>query len=185
MKALAAEQVREKRRLERKQFKIDRAAAMLDAAKKAEAVLTTGQLPEDFEADAEGATETGQADEAGASSPTLPPPSVSSSLPAGTNLNAQTFLVRPARPDSNRNRGKKPFKRRPPPPPGQARPPPPPPPPPADPSSDEASEDEASLAVKDMEHLQLSLEEAWFLSAGLGVLKVLDPSTVRAEGKQS
>jgi len=33
--------------------------------------------------------------------------------------------------------------------------------------------------VEEMEHLQLGLEEAWFLSAALGVLRVVDPATVR------
>jgi tRNA-splicing endonuclease subunit Sen2 len=32
--------------------------------------------------------------------------------------------------------------------------------------------------IEEMEHLQLSLEEAWFLSSALGVLKIYDPSAV-------
>jgi hypothetical protein len=32
--------------------------------------------------------------------------------------------------------------------------------------------------IEEMEHLQLSLEEAWFLSTAIGVLKILDPETV-------
>ncbi|KAL1405169.1 tRNA splicing endonuclease subunit sen2 [Vanrija albida] len=182
---LAAEQVREKRRLERKQFKIDRAAAMLEAARKAEAVLTTGQLPGEAAVDAE-AKEDGDAEgsAAAATSPPSPTPSTlslatdySAALPPGAALNAQTFLVRPARPDANRNRGKRGFKRRPPPAPGAAPRPPPPPPPPAESSDSEPSDDEAALAVEHAEHLQLSLEEAWFLSSALGVLKILDPRT--------
>jgi tRNA-splicing endonuclease subunit Sen2 len=38
--------------------------------------------------------------------------------------------------------------------------------------------DEYEDLIEEMEHLQLSLEEAWFLSAALGVLKVYDPATV-------
>jgi tRNA-splicing endonuclease subunit Sen2 len=41
--------------------------------------------------------------------------------------------------------------------------------------------DEYEDLIEVMEHLQLSLEEAWFLSAALGVLKVYDPATVSSE----
>lgn len=34
-------------------------------------------------------------------------------------------------------------------------------------------------SVEDMEHLQLNLEEALFLSWGVGCLDVIDPKTVR------
>lgn len=184
---LAAEQVRDKRRQERKQFKIDRAAAMLEAAKKAEAVLTTGVLPaaEDGAEAKEGDAEA-EGDAVDAPAPPSPTGSTmslatdySSALPPGaTTLNAQTFLVRPTRPDTNRNRGKRGFKRRPPPAPGSAPPAPRPPPPPVESSDSEPSDDEAALAVEEMEHLQLSFEEAWFLASALGVLKILDPVTV-------
>jgi tRNA-splicing endonuclease subunit Sen2 len=41
-------------------------------------------------------------------------------------------------------------------------------------------EDELPLVIRDQEHLQLTTEEAFFLSYGLGVLKVLDPLTKEA-----
>lgn len=163
--AALAEQIRAKRRLERKQFKMDRATAMLDAAKAAEAVLTQGQTP------SEDVTEDGS--QAGGIDV--------------TTLTPQTFLVRPTRPDTNRNRGRKPFKRRPPPPAtveGQAVPPVAPKPQPAPvlvtEEEEEGSEEDPfdEDLVQEMEHLQLGLEEAWFLASGLGVLKVLDPVTV-------
>ncbi|KAI9744268.1 MAG: tRNA splicing endonuclease subunit sen2 [Claussenomyces sp. TS43310] len=40
--------------------------------------------------------------------------------------------------------------------------------------------DEEPLAIKDMEHLQLSMEEAFFLSYGFGVLEVRDSQTKKA-----
>lgn len=45
------------------------------------------------------------------------------------------------------------------------------------PDSSSSKTDQLSMTITDQEHLQLSLEEAFFLSYGLGVLKVLDPST--------
>lgn len=168
--AVLAEQIRAKRRLDRKQFKVDRAAAMLDAAKAAEAILTQGQTPGEESAE--------QADGSQASGIDV------------TTLTAQTFLVRPTRPDANRNRGRKPFKRRPPVPAGQAgavdssaKPQPRvyvPPPAPVEEDDDDGSEEDPfdEDLVPEMEHLQLGLEEAWFLAAGLGVLKILDPQTV-------
>lgn len=210
MTALAAEQIREQRRKERKQFKIDRAAAMLEAAMKAEAVLTTGQLPDGYvaptgEVDVEGEVEVEGEGEGDADAeaegdnevvdrPASPAPSTLSlatdaaSTVAPTSLTPQTFLVRPTRPDANRNRGKKPFRRRPPPPAAQAAdgstpaaaptpaPTPRPPPPPPAPEEESASEDEAAALVPHMEHLQLNLQEALFLCT-LGVLKVQDPAT--------
>ncbi|KLT45632.1 hypothetical protein CC85DRAFT_112550 [Cutaneotrichosporon oleaginosum] len=196
--AVVAEQIREKRRLERKQFKIDRAAAMLDAAKKAEAVLTTGQLPgADAGAGAEAAedSEDDDDDDGEKDRPASPAASAislattASVLPDGTKLNAQTFLVRPQRPESagnNRNRGK--FKRRPPGKPAAPGPGPGAGGASASPAEKEKlelevaakptvpteawEEDADALAlVPDHEHLQLCLEEAWFLSA-LGVLSI-------------
>ncbi|KAK4688445.1 tRNA-splicing endonuclease subunit Sen2, partial [Tremellales sp. Uapishka_1] len=166
---LLAEQMREQRRLARKQFKIDRAQAFLDAAKQAEAVLTSGQTP------------TGAAS-SGGETPLLP---------EGTKLNAQTFLVRPERPDANRNRGKRAFKPRP-------KPKADSPVPAATPAvstaasasagtvaealgegedEDEEEEEFDESLVLEMENLQLGLEEAWFLSSAIGVLKVYDPKS--------
>ena len=155
-----AELIREKRRIERKAFKLARAEAMMDAARAAEAVLTSGTTP------GEGETEVDVGD-----------------------LTPQTFLVRPTRPDANRNRGRKAFKRRPPAPPAAINLPPPAETPPVAVvqkqevvEDDEGSEVDEAL-VPDLEHLQLSYEEAYFLSAGIGVLRIYDPSTVRMQSR--
>ena len=178
---LTAEQVREKRRIERKQFKIDRAAAMLQAAKTAEAVLTAGATQP---APAATVADTGDADE------------TASVTTAGegvdlASLTPQTFLVRPTRPDSNRNRGTNAFKRRPKPaqPATAATPstasaaPPVPDLGPDAPRDEEEDEIDYEAMVEEMEHLQLSLEEAWFLASALGVLRIYDPSTVGSRSK--
>ncbi|WVW80390.1 tRNA-intron endonuclease [Kwoniella bestiolae CBS 10118] len=212
---LAAEQMREQRRIARKQFKIDRAAAMLDAAKQAEAILTSsvrgssasipgspsplGQVSElnaEEEVEAEEENEDIDVNVERSGSPT---PSSSTIVTDNTvidpmNLTPQTFLVRPTRPEANRNRGRKAFKRRP--PPAQTAQP-------ATSGTGEASsaviqprqqtqtveqkeeeeeeEEEEDLfdesLVEEMEHLQLSLEEALFLTLGLGVLRVFDPTS--------
>ncbi|KIR36797.1 tRNA-splicing endonuclease subunit Sen2 [Cryptococcus deuterogattii MMRL2647] len=221
-----AEQMREKRRLERKQFKIDRAQAMLDAAKKAEAIIAAAKSqPEsqnqsqlqpgdndgdDVEEDGEGE---GEGDEADVSLVVTPDIEVDlerevetqSQIPAGgdtlanqsqmeidpLNLTPQTFLVRPTRPDANRNRGRNAFRRRPPqsqaqgntytamatPAPASAPAAEQPTQTPTD-ADIEADEDlfDESL-VEEMEHLQLSIEESLFLSLAIGVLHVYDPST--------
>lgn len=217
--AYAAELARDKRRQERKQFKIDRAAAMLNAAKTAENVLVTGQAPvipgepslSTLEEDAEDDQE--EELKARSSSPT---PSTSTTALDVSSLTPQTYLVRPTRPDANRNRGRKAFKRRPPPAQNQIQN--------QNQNQDQASslttplpgsasasatvpildrtaaqvtlaeeqsadvddeveplpeDDLEEELVEEMEHLQLSLEEAWLLSAGLGVLKIFDPETVR------
>ncbi|WWD18169.1 hypothetical protein CI109_102618 [Kwoniella shandongensis] len=225
---LAAEQMREQRRLARRQFKIDRAQAMLDAAKQAEAILTaanTGaaqsgtstpapdhgtelQIQDEDEDEGRGGEEDvdGDRDLPSRQGATSPTPSTSTGMGAGTidpkSLTPQTFLVRPTRPDQNRNRGRQAFRRRPAPPPVPAA------------AAGEASTSSASTQasvlpvqaateqvvaaqtqqeededeeeeedlfdeslVEEMEHLQLSLEEAIFLSLGLGVLKIYDPIT--------
>ncbi|WWC68397.1 uncharacterized protein I206_102323 [Kwoniella pini CBS 10737] len=214
---LAAEQMREARRQARKQFKIDRAAAMLNAAKQAEAILTSStkaststdlnnfsSSPLSQDNLEEYIGEEGELeidDQRRSNSPT---PSTSTTITATTEdtiidpmkLTAQTFLIRPTRPDSNRNRGKKAFRRRP--PPSQVPLPtttestsltsnstaisqlPPIVPLTASKEEEEEEEEEEEdlfdeSLVEDMEHLQLSLEEALFLSLGLGVLKVFDP----------
>jgi len=217
VEAIAAEKIREKRRLERKQFKIDRAAAMLDAAKAAEAVITTGQVPvlpsttevvgdDDIEVE-----ENVNEEEVVASSPATTVGTEGTVIDVNT-LTPQTFLVRPTRPDANRNRGRNAFKRKPKPKPtteqagaataaggasanapvsmveGAAgsvsastsepatssaavqK---------ADEEDEEEAEDELDEnLVEEMEHLQLSLEEAWFLSTGLGVLRIYDAGSV-------
>lgn len=55
----------------------------------------------------------------------------------------------------------------------------PPPLPVAQESQAEAELEEEILALEDMEHLQLTLQEAYFLSWGLGCLKIIDPDNVR------
>lgn len=224
--AVAAEKIREKRRLERKQFKIDRAAAMLDAAKAAEAVITTGQAPsshcppqddpreEEEEDERDQGLGEGEGDEEDIASPATTTISTPGVIDINT-LTPQTFLVRPTRPDANRNRGRNAFKRKLKPKPtstvptlplptdsvpidvpSQAQP--------AtgltgtnvDPNSEAVSAGVQSIVsdapgvvdedefderlVEELEHLQLSLEEAWFLSTALGVLKIHDPVTVSA-----
>ncbi|WVR05641.1 hypothetical protein IAU60_002663 [Kwoniella sp. DSM 27419] len=199
---LAAEQMREKRRLERKQFKIDRAQAMLEAAKQAEAIITaaggsssqagtpgpSSSLDLPSELGQRGETAPGEeVDEGLPERSGSPTPSTKTSAPIDpTSLTAQTFLVRPTRPDATRNRGRKAFRRRPPPAAGPgadgtatATAPAHAPAPVPEPAEEEIGVAEEDLfdesIVEDMEHLQLSLEEAIFLSLGLGVLKVMDP----------
>ena len=194
---------------------------MLSAAKTAEAVLVTGQLPPDskpdIELDGEDAiVEEQEVDNDGLERPASPAPTASSNIDF-TSLTPQTFLVRPTRPDANRNRGKKAFRRKPATPkpaganavdtagPDAAGPSTAPsdkPPPisgavePAtsveagpigrsgDVEGDEEEDDTPNedefddSVVENMEHLQLGLEEACFLSAGLGVLKIYDPAAV-------
>ena len=183
---------------------------MLDAAKTAENVLVTGQAPPvpgesslpGFQEDME---QEEQEQESGPR-PSSPTPSTSTTALDVSSLTPQTYLVRPTRPDANRNRGRKAFKRRPPPPTaaaqsnenqastsagsGPATPATPIPtisvvPETQEPEVDDdveplPEEDELEEEmIEEMEHLQLSLEEAWFLSAGLGVLKIYDSESVR------
>ncbi|KAL7418500.1 tRNA splicing endonuclease subunit sen2 [Cryptotrichosporon argae] len=203
--SFAAEQLRQKRREERKRFKLDRAQAMMEAVIKAEAVLAGGSgggaasgpstpaagpsvLPSSAEGAGDVDTHVGTDDAHTLSSSPIPDPLA---VPA-SQLTPQTFLVRPTRPDATRNRGKNAFKRRPPPaaavpPPSAEAAPPAPGGPPADrpaqggageDEEDEEEEEDAEVdpsVVEEMEHLQLSYEEACFLSIGLGVLRVYDP----------
>jgi tRNA-splicing endonuclease subunit Sen2 len=171
---------------------------MLDAAKMAEEVLVTGQAPPTAGQDGEEEVVEGRS-----SSPTPSSSTVATTTVDVSHLTPQTYLVRPTRPDANRNRGRNAFKRRPAPPPAAASP-----------GEDSATpqvagapststavqtsarktepsnevDDEVDALpevdefddsiIEEMEHLQLSLEEAWFLSSALGVLKIYDPATV-------
>jgi len=171
---------------------------MLDAAKMAEEVLVTGQAPPTA-----GQDEEEEVIEGRSSSPTPSTSTVATTAVDVSHLTPQTYLVRPTRPDANRNRGRNAFKRRPAPPPLAAASG-------ADsaapqlaggPSTSTANlvparkaeatndvDDEVDALpevdefddsfIEEMEHLQLSLEEAWFLSSALGVLKIYDPATV-------
>jgi tRNA-splicing endonuclease subunit Sen2 len=221
---------------------------MLDAAKAAEAVITTGQVPDGIarpdspavgqegpagaEVDrAEEGDEVEGNDEVGVASPAISSSTAPTVIDVNT-LTPQTFLIRPTRPDANRNRGRNAFKRKPKPKPapGATGPPPasdyasgeqigsridgfatplstpaveapPPPLPTSTPaqtvSSDLASKHQQAMAepedeeeafdeslVEEMEHLQLSLEEAWFLSMGLGVLRIYNGDSVSRRGFQ-
>ncbi|KAG8744261.1 tRNA splicing endonuclease subunit sen2 [Ceratobasidium sp. 428] len=51
----------------------------------------------------------------------------------------------------------------------------PPPPPTIEESQPEPEPEEELIAPEDMEHLQLALQEAYFLCSGLGCLRILDP----------
>jgi tRNA-splicing endonuclease subunit Sen2 len=168
---------------------------MLDAAKMAEEVLVTGQAPSTAGQDEEEEVAEGRS-----SSPTPSTSTVATTAVDVSHLTPQTYLVRPTRPDANRNRGRNAFKRRPAPPPAAAAPgadsvtpqaadgsststPVQPTPRKAETTNDVDDEVDALPEVDDsiieeMEHLQLSLEEAWFLSSALGVLKIYDPATV-------
>jgi len=171
---------------------------MLDAAKMAEEVLVTGQAPPTAGQDEEEEVVEGRS-----SSPTPSTSTVATTTVDVSHLTPQTYLVRPTRPDANRNRGRNAFKRRLAPPPAAATPGAGPAvQQPADgPSTSTAIQPLARKAeatndiddevdalpevdefddsiIEEMEHLQLSLEEAWFLSSALGVLKIYDPATV-------
>jgi tRNA-splicing endonuclease subunit Sen2 len=171
---------------------------MLDAAKMAEEVLVTGQAPPTA-----GQDEGEEVVEGRSSSPTPSTSTVATTAVDVSHLTPQTYLVRPTRPDANRNRGRNAFKRRPAPAPAATAPG-------TDPATPQATDgpststavqptarkteatndvdDEVDALpevdefddsiIEEMEHLQLSLEEAWFLSSALGVLKIYDPATV-------
>lgn len=117
---MTSEEIREKRRQERKQFKLDRAKALADAAAEADAAFREGReaaLP----AIPSGAT-------------WKPQPSIPDAIPETLPL-------------------------------------------------DEAEDQDASVLedvepLEDVEHLQLTIQEAFFLSWGLDCLTILEPSTV-------
>lgn len=203
---LTSEEVTALRRKERKQFKKDRAQAMLDASLAAEAILTGKAMPMSGAPPVENQSELDLQRVASAtpSSSSATTATIKSgpranvlttvnetfipgldeyahALPEGeTRLTPQTFLVRPTRPDQ---RG---AKRR-------------APPPPATPVTQTGSADVVSpaksqpeqipetkaevslppIVVQDFEHLQLNLEEAFFLSWAIGCLKVIHRKTVR------
>lgn len=211
--AANAEKIREQRRKERKQFKIDRAAAMKEAAIKAEAVVAAKKAgegtpragtPKPMDEKAEGGE--GEAEEGkGAAEGELK--EVEEELDVNA-LTPQTFLVRPTRPDANRNRGKKAFRRKPNTPGAPSATPAPGTPGERTETTEKAGPTEEELAalaaekeaeaqrraeerareaeldevvselVDEREHLQLSYPEALFL-ASIGVLKIHDPEEVR------
>ena len=165
---------------------------MLDAAKAAEAVITTGQTPNSIPSGGtvdggSGAGLEGEVEDDGLASPA---PTAASMVDVNA-LTPQTFLVRPTRPDSNRNRGRNAFKPKPPKPKPSVPDVPPNPgatpmaKPKAEDLLDEEEDEFGEDIVEEMEFLQLGLEEAWFLSTGLGVLQVFDPTTVSPLGLQS
>jgi tRNA-splicing endonuclease subunit Sen2 len=203
---LTSEEVTALRRKERKQFKIDRAQAMLNASLAAEAILTGKAAP--------GSSETvDEQDDSEIQRSGSPAPSVQSNatsaaqsnfrptprlnvttstntafipsvddyahaLPSGeTRLTPQTFLVRPTRPDQRVGMKKRT--------PGTPQPAPAGSNPPGTPETPQPAmikEEPASpldpIEVEDLEHLQLNLEEAFFLSWAIGCLDVIHPATV-------
>lgn len=121
---MTSEEIREKRRAERKQFKLDRAKALADAAAEADAAFREGREA------------------------ALP------AIPSGATWKPQPsdeIVEEPSAPDYD-----------------------------DDPEElgEEVLEDEEPL--EDVEHLQLTLQEAFFLCWGLDCLTILDSKTVRA-----
>ncbi|EPT00911.1 hypothetical protein FOMPIDRAFT_1121603 [Fomitopsis schrenkii] len=114
-KYMTAEEIREKRRVERKQFKIDRAAAIAQAAAEAEAAFAEGREAKS-----------------------------SVVIPSGATWKPQ----QPAADESARS----------------------------SPVPDEPVEFDEST-VPELEHLQLTLQEAFFLAWNLDCLTILDPTT--------
>ncbi|KAH8071802.1 hypothetical protein BXZ70DRAFT_903016 [Cristinia sonorae] len=115
-KYLTSEEIREKRRNERKQFKLDRARALAEAAAEAEAAFLEGRE---------------------AALPAIPSGATwkPSQAPQGENPLASA------------------------------------------PGEDDAEEEEELEPLEDAEHLQLTLQEAFFLAWGLDCLTILDPTT--------
>ena len=118
---MTSEEIREKRRIERKQFKLDRAKALADAAAEADAAFREGREA------------------------ALP------AIPSGATWKPQTGEEAAT---------------------GSL-------------SLDDVHEEEQDKSVledeeplEDVEHLQLTLQEAFFLCWGLDCLTILDPSTV-------
>ncbi|KAI5450794.1 tRNA splicing endonuclease subunit sen2 [Naganishia albida] len=180
---MTAEEVTAERRRERKQFKIDRAQAILNASLAAEAILrsssttTTSETPDALRRVDSTTSNTTAATSNLAQQADVSIPNVSDYahvLPEGvTRLTPQTFLQRPTRPDS------KPKTRSKPPTPVAAG---------TETPSEQAMGQEPAVqelpkalvdpvSVEDMEHLQLNMEEALFLCWGVGCLDVIDPKT--------
>lgn len=118
---MTAEEVREKRRAERKQFKMDRAAAIAKAAAEAEAAFAEGRE----------------------AAPAVIP-SGATWKPQGSNQTADLLEEPPEG------------------------------------GGDDDGADEGLEPLEDVEHLQLTLQEAFFLIWNLGCLIVLDPHTVQS-----
>ena len=204
---LTSEEVTALRRKERKQFKKDRAQAMLDASLAAEAILTgkstasSSAIKEDT-ADIAGeaihrtvsttpsthsvSTPTGSRTNLMTTVNSTFIPTVDEyahALPEGeTRLTPQTFLVRPTRPDQRVGKkkssaavvvttGQVPIG-------DQAIAAPKPSAETERPQEKPARESLPPIEVQDFEHLQLNLEEAFFLSWAVGCLRVIHPKTV-------
>lgn len=118
---LTSEEIREKRRNERKQFKMDRARALAEAAAEAEAAFVEGREAE-MPVIPSGATW----------KPTQDPNALAES---GPPVMLEGDL--------------------------------------------EGENEEEEEPLEDVEHLQLTLQEAFFLAWGLDCLTILDPDTVR------
>ncbi|OJT02873.1 hypothetical protein TRAPUB_6543 [Trametes pubescens] len=116
-KYMTSEEVREKRRAERRQFKLDRAAAIARAAAEAEAAFAEGRE----------------------AAPAL--------IPSGATWKPSATSDAPSLPE-----------------------------PPAE-EEDDAELDEEEEPLENVEHLQLTLQETWFLVWNLDCLTVLDSQT--------
>lgn len=173
--ALTSEEVTALRRKERKQFKIDRAQAMLNASLAAEALLTR-QASEPGTPDLENPMEPTHAsstNRVSVSTNSTYIPSIDDyahALPEGeSRLTPQTFLVRPTRPDQRiGQRAREAAAKE-----AQTSVPKVEP-------EDKDQEQKEPIEVEDLEHLQLNLEEAFFLSWAVGCLSVINPATVHA-----
>lgn len=117
---MTAEEIREKRRAERKQFKLDRAAAIAQAAAEAEAAFAEGREAKS-----------------------------SVVIPSGATWKPQ----QPIADDSARS----------------------------SPVPDEEPVEFEESTIPELEHLQLTLQEAFFLSWTLDCLAILDPATVAVQ----
>lgn len=198
---LTAEEVTALRRKERKQFKVDRAQAILDASLAAEAILA-GKLATPIASPGD-SLETAFVDAGGSG---LAEPSTSGqkrpiarinvatttstvAIPdfeeyahimpdSEARLTPQTFLVRPTRPDQRVKRPRPPAASI---APGSSQ---------AGPHSTSiitpintkpgsVAENDELPEVKDAEHLQLNMEEAIFLAWAIGCLDIIDARTVR------
>ena len=115
---LTSEEIREKRRNERKQFKLDRARAIAEAAAEAESAFLEGRE---------------------AALPLIP--SGSTWKPTASMASEDTSL-------------------------------------PAHSGHDDQEEGDEQEALEDLEHLQLTLQEAFFLSWGLDCLTIVEPVAV-------
>lgn len=149
-----AEEMTAKRRVEREKFKIDRAEAILKAQAEAEANFEAGILPTLSSSVSGSATPSVVISAAPPSGATITP-SLSTTEDGDPEVRTPS-LDHPTEPGTSSAHNT----------PHEAK-------------SGEPSQPQQSLEdLVDMEHLQLTLSEAFFCSWALGCLKILDPATV-------